>query len=1134
LDVVMNSRYVGVGVGRYDSPTYAPVARAAENARELGAYLEELGISAVCLDSPTNAEVQQRLAESLPGARAVVLYWTGHGKAENQQDLRLITRNTSGKATGSETCLPANLVEDALAAGAKQILVILDTCYSGAGVVPGIQAAAKFADMNDAAGVPRWVGIVTSCQSYEKAVSGRFMESLLKLLRDGPSTSAFRTHWSAHNEGLRGSDLVDAIREEWSHEFQQLGSVTFGWPQPMLPNPRHDRNAPDRLVDHLVLAARGAAPGEDGWYFTGRRRALRQIVARLGEGRPGLLVVTGPAGSGKSAVIGRVACLASAVERAALPTDALPSSDDPDPGVGAVDAVLYARGQSYDSLLADLARTLGTPGVVSVYGILDQLIKRNVCPAVIIDALDEAQAPDVTRICGELLVPLATRAQVLVGTRRKQVANGQILVDLLASAIVLDLAEEHDTAADIEHYVQRRLVGTANAGIPAIAAEIAARSSGPDGGFLYARMVTSRLRERPLDVATAGWADALRANVCDAFEHDLLWLPEAFQRGRKAARDLLTALAWSYGRGLPAREVWPMAASGVADSDDETGSAERTRYSETDVDWVLNAMGHYVIESGEDGQAVYRLFHQQLVECLGHDPAQGARLDRAVESLWTRQSAEADAAAINPYLRQYRRAHRLRGATARAASARRHHIADPAAGQPELAAALAYQCRVLADDGRRAEALGPALEAVEHYRQLVLTDAAAYRLKYASALNALASREADCGNHEQSLAAAQLSVDAFRELAALDPVNHLPAFAGALNNLAMRAAAVGHHRKALVMAQEAVTIYRSVAASQPDKYLPTLAMALSGLAQCEARLGNAPAALEHARESVALRRRLVEQAPQRYAPVLAASLHNLANRLAEVGLGPEALAAVEEAVAIRRTLAQTNSAAYLPALALSLSNLADRLGDLGRPRDALAAAEESVVLKTKLAQTNAAAPNPDLATALTALSNRQANLGRHESALASAEAATKIFRELADSNPAHLVNVAGSLTNLATRLAAIGYRDTALTAAHEAVRLYRPLADGNPAQRFDLAAALNILGNCELAIDRPDRAAPCFDEALSILRAAPQMPRRRAQAEASAQRGLALAVSIRPVPAGPEDIQQDGPLDNDADSEEAL
>jgi hypothetical protein len=72
-------------------------------------------------------------------------------------------------------------------------------------------------------------------------------------------------HWSVHNAGIRGVDLMDALVREWADPWQLPQPTTYGLSLPLLPNPRYDPDAPARLAEHLVLAGRGVAPEEDGW-----------------------------------------------------------------------------------------------------------------------------------------------------------------------------------------------------------------------------------------------------------------------------------------------------------------------------------------------------------------------------------------------------------------------------------------------------------------------------------------------------------------------------------------------------------------------------------------------------------------------------------------------------------------------------------------------------------------------------------------------------------------------------------------------------------------------------------------------------------------------------------------------------
>jgi hypothetical protein len=119
--------------------------------------------------------------------------------------------------------------------------LLLDTCYSGAGAVPSIDIAARF---NDVAAGPSAFGvdIVTSCQSYERAVRGRLVKAIVKLLCDGPSSQRFQASWSEKNAAVSSQDLMNAVHDEWRYDYQELGRASFGWQaRPHLGMKRMDR-----------------------------------------------------------------------------------------------------------------------------------------------------------------------------------------------------------------------------------------------------------------------------------------------------------------------------------------------------------------------------------------------------------------------------------------------------------------------------------------------------------------------------------------------------------------------------------------------------------------------------------------------------------------------------------------------------------------------------------------------------------------------------------------------------------------------------------------------------------------------------------------------------------------------------
>jgi len=97
----------------------------------------------------------------------------------------------------------------------------------------------------------------------------------------------------------------------------------------------------------LLLAARGAGTVDEQSWFTGRVGEVNQVVAWVLDDSPGIWVVTGSAGTGKSAVVGRVVSLSNPVERARL-LDEDTAWEHADPGERSVHAHIHARGLTVD------------------------------------------------------------------------------------------------------------------------------------------------------------------------------------------------------------------------------------------------------------------------------------------------------------------------------------------------------------------------------------------------------------------------------------------------------------------------------------------------------------------------------------------------------------------------------------------------------------------------------------------------------------------------------------------------------------------------------------------------------------------------------------------------------------------
>ncbi|MEU1325181.1 tetratricopeptide repeat protein [Streptomyces microflavus] len=1088
-------------------------------------------------------------------AKPAIIVWSGHGVLVDDElrlalsDLDLDTEQVIRDARVLKRGVPAErLINDAVASGADQILVIIDTCYAGEAVGRGLEKALRrWETMSTPPDQVKWFGIMASCRRTEPSDgSGPLLAALTEVLRDGPVTTEYRSAWSAHNELISGPDLLTALGERWRGEGQTPVPASVGTGRPVFPNPRHVPGAPARLVEHLVLAARGVGYQEEGWFFTGRRRVLGRIVAWLAADEPGLFLVTGPAGCGKSAVLGRIATLTDPVQRRETEAHGGLREDDPDPGLHPDRALasVHLRGLSPLQAASDLARQLRLPEPRNADDFRGELRELSPKPVLILDGLDEVPTEHLRAMIEELVFPLSRTNSVLLGSRdrafRSRLAEDEREYETLPDALTrligtgvatADLEEEPHTQDDIGEYVFRRCAAVR---VPEGRAReagdaVAARATSVGGGFLFARLVTgSMLRVRAVeeDQWPAGLPDSIEA----AFDEDLragaVRIRADGTELPSAARDLLTALAWAIGRGMPAGGIWESVAGALNGSDVE--------YDESDVDWALSTYGRYIIEDSEHGQAVYRLYHREFVSHLarreGPDGTDAGEQTlaalvshvkaRAVGSDWTgvdpyvvrglaqhavragspgikvlrglvkeSQTSESQflAQALHRYSERLKAEGNFTGALASAQEAltlyKELERNYPGTFTTAVVRTLVSVANRYADIGDREAALLPAREAVMLQRNLADSAGGASLPDLALCLGTLGPRLYDTGDHEGALTLTRDAVNIYRQLAAQNPAAFRPGLAAALNNLGLNLASVGERRASVPTAQEAVKIHSELAASHPEEFLDGLASALTNLARSLKEVGSHGEALPHAERAVRVNRKRSERHPAALFD-LAGSLSNLSVHREKVGDRTGCLAPAREAVEICRKLVSHRPAALQPMLAGALHNLADRISATGDHAGALAPAQEATRMYVRLASEQPGTFKPELARSLTSLSNKTNAAGDRSAAVPLARYAVRIQRELAADRPAaSLPNLAGMLNNLALHLVSAGDPVAALHSAAEANGLYRHLAAEDPIAFLpEFATSLNNLGNLRATLGDTSGALASGLEAVSIRR----------------------------------------------------
>ncbi|MFF0205846.1 caspase family protein [Streptomyces sp. NPDC005017] len=671
---------IASGVGSFQEPGIKTLPGVEADVRRVRELLEPMGYQSV-LTSLAHDPTRDALAEgiedwaletSLGPDDVVVVYFAGHGVCEEDRHYLLCADTRPGRWT--RALAAEDLARRLVMSEVGHLLVMLDTCYAGAGAADISRMALGLADLHRGR-ANRWH--LASARARDRAGENAFVDALHDVFthRRHGATQRFLTvrevteRVNAHFKTHRPTQQARLTTSETDGQDPFFPSPLF---LPGLPADGTDLASISLLrrrhAGHFGPRGRGVDHvGERGDYFTGRSRALRELTAFLASGGPDhdrkARVVTGAPGSGKSAVLGRLLTLTHPT--ALRPATARVASG----GVPSADSLaviaLHARRATLGDLVTDLASALGLPAGAGLDEVLKALADRTIPVAVIVDSLDEAGTAGDTRegnhIARELLQPLSTLAPVrlIIGTRRPQIAA-------LGHAIhVIDLDEPgHITRSDISDYARALLEDAKDPESrspyrhqPHLAATIANGIADRAGSsYLVARMTARALVHGQIYVDTSrpGWRERLPSDAKEAFAAYL----DRFGDDRPKVERLLRPLAYAHGAGLPWSTVWAPVAealSGVVCSQD-------------DLDWLHQHAGAYIIETPTPDGSVYRLFHETMAEHLrrpGREQDDHAAIARALTSLVTPDPGTGvkDWAATHPYSRHHVATHAGTGGT---------------------------------------------------------------------------------------------------------------------------------------------------------------------------------------------------------------------------------------------------------------------------------------------------------------------------------------------------------------------------------------------------------------------------------------------------------------------------------------
>ncbi|MFD9700841.1 caspase family protein [Lentzea sp. NPDC059081] len=606
---------------------------------ELATAFKQVGYQVDRITDPASEDMEAKIRAVVrdhgPGDAVVVHIMTHGYTGEVVESLNICGSDST--RDGPSMDMTILLRDFILQKSGPHILFSLDLCYAG-----------KAAELDHVMRVrhPDKVWYVGATSSARAAFDGRFTTALkntLELIRDGLLETDSRRPYVPFSDFARTvrEELDEVVRKSESRTPQTATATLFGGEldvrdlpffdnRQVSPPPR--KEAQDGLAYFVDAANVQFIDGQNHTDFTGRLTEIGTLLTWLrGGATAGPRLVTGRAGTGKSALLGALVCathplLAPRTTSITQRIGAAPQID--------MMAAVPARHRDVAGLVTMIsAQLFGASNIHSPQGLATALRSHREQhpddpPAVIVvDSLDEATAP--AQVFNTLLRTLSelrdTRDQpiceVVIASRSTSEVT-DVIRSAATGVVDLDVADPTQLRKDLESYAWNLLSDAAyqinrpdvRGALAGAIADRLVRADPPPawGEFLIARLYLNHLIESRSVVADVAEATALGEEVpLDAA--DALELGLAAHGDKPWARPVLAALALVHGLGAPAKVI--------ADLAGLFRKPSHLRPSRYELVQVLKALGSYlrVLPAPDDGD-LYRLFHEGLADHLREHP----------------------------------------------------------------------------------------------------------------------------------------------------------------------------------------------------------------------------------------------------------------------------------------------------------------------------------------------------------------------------------------------------------------------------------------------------------------------------------------------------------------------------------
>ncbi|MBF6079485.1 hypothetical protein [Nocardia beijingensis] len=609
-------------------------------------------------------------SEGDPAARSI-LYWVGHGWSDDDQ-AALIHSRTSPEHPGTEGIRPEQIAEAIrsrfVVSPRPWVVVMVEACQAARFVVL-LQNELNRLGYNG-------IYLLVSPTSDNGAVMLGRLQTMLRtafaaedVLLDRLAKALDRAGLLVKQSGPIPDDVVALERRirlpaNISLDAREQLATAVG------------RLPPD-VQRHFITKAHGGLGSfervvlnEQSWFFEGRESDTQQVISWLRDNSSGMLVITGPPGSGKSAFLGNMIVHANAPLREALRHAGLLTAPPEGLPENIFDVCLTLTGAPSEEVVARLAATIDARipddtagGEIAEVGkwLAREMRSRGEPITIVLDALDEAAFPE--ELADYVLRPLGRvpAVRLLIGTRQStydQIDTPTTDKNLLHALGVseTDTVTIRSDRRAIRKFVAHRVASRIQQD-PSIQLDVdrfADAVAQRDPHFLMAQLAVHEVLGNPALHSEHAWSALLDSSHQSIFERAVTRL----YNKEPSYRAVLVGLAFSSGLGLPIHdEVWRTVAQAIEDLE----PYGRRPVTDEHIESFLDDAAPYVTVDKEYDQTVYRFSHRTFAE---HFTGNSERA--AIRELWIARALisasdeelksngeDKPFAAVNPYIRHY-------------------------------------------------------------------------------------------------------------------------------------------------------------------------------------------------------------------------------------------------------------------------------------------------------------------------------------------------------------------------------------------------------------------------------------------------------------------------------------------------